>query len=53
MKLISYNVNGIRAAMNKGFLDWLAKESPDVIGLQEIKALEALSFKMFNFVFDV
>ena len=40
MKLISYNVNGIRAAMNKGFLDWLAKESPDVIGLQEIKALE-------------
>jgi exodeoxyribonuclease-3 len=40
MKLISYNVNGIRAAMNKGFLDWLAQESPDVIGLQEIKALE-------------
>ena len=40
MKLISYNVNGIRAAMNKGFLDWLAKESPDVIGLQEIKAQE-------------
>ena len=40
MKLISYNVNGIRAAMNKGFLDWLAKESPDVLGLQEIKALE-------------
>ena len=40
MKLISYNVNGIRAAMNKGFLDWLAKESPDIIGLQEIKALE-------------
>ena len=40
MKLISYNVNGIRAAMNKGFLDWLDKESPDVIGLQEIKALE-------------
>ena len=40
MKLISYNVNGIRAAMNKGFLYWLAKESPDVIGLQEIKALE-------------
>ena len=41
MKLISYNVNGIRAAMNKGFLDWLAQESPDVIGLQEIKALDA------------
>jgi len=41
MKLISYNVNGIRAAMNKGFVDWLAKESPDVLGLQEIKALES------------
>jgi exodeoxyribonuclease III len=41
MKLITYNVNGIRAAMNKGFVDWLAKESPDVIGLQEIKALES------------
>jgi len=41
MKLISYNVNGIRAALNKGFVDWLAKESPDVLGLQEIKALES------------
>lgn len=41
MKLITYNVNGIRAAMNKGFVDWLAQESPDVIGLQEIKALES------------
>jgi len=41
MKLISYNVNGIRAAINRGFLDWLSKESPDVLGLQEIKALES------------
>ncbi len=41
MKLISYNVNGIRAAITKGFVDWLAQESPDVIGLQEIKALES------------
>lgn len=40
MKLISYNVNGIRAAMNKGFVDWLREENPDIIGLQEIKALE-------------
>lgn len=49
MKLISYNVNGIRAAMNKGFLDWLAKESPDVIGLQEIKALETdVEFRLFQ-----
>lgn len=49
MKLISYNVNGIRAAMNKGFLDWLAKESPDIIGLQEIKALETdLELRVFQ-----
>jgi exodeoxyribonuclease III len=40
MKLISYNVNGIRSAMTKGFVDWLKAENPDVIGLQEIKAQE-------------
>lgn len=40
MKIISYNVNGIRAAINKGFLDWLEASDPDVICLQEIKALE-------------
>lgn len=40
MKLISYNVNGIRAAENKGFTNWLAQEAPDVIGLQEIKAMD-------------
>lgn len=40
MKIISYNVNGIRAAINKGFLDWLQSANPDVICLQEIKANE-------------
>lgn len=40
MKLISYNVNGIRSAINKGFIQWLKEENPDVIGLQEIKATE-------------
>lgn len=38
MKIISYNVNGIRAAITKGFYEWLAVEQPDIIGLQEIKA---------------
>jgi exodeoxyribonuclease III len=38
MKIISYNVNGIRSAVTKGLLDWLAIEQPDVIGFQEIKA---------------
>ena len=40
MKIISYNVNGIRAAMKKGFIDWLILEKPDIICVQEIKALE-------------
>jgi len=41
MKIISYNVNGIRAAVKKGFIDWLIKENPDIICLQEIKALKS------------
>lgn len=40
MKIISYNVNGIRAAITKGFLEWLQQANPDVICLQEIKAME-------------
>lgn len=40
MRIISYNVNGIRAAITKGFLDWLQQANPDVICLQEIKATE-------------
>ena len=38
MKIISYNVNGLRAAIRKGFNEWLLEESPDIICLQEIKA---------------
>lgn len=49
MKIISYNVNGIRAAINKGFLDWLQSANPDVICLQEIKALESqLDLSLFE-----
>jgi exodeoxyribonuclease-3 len=40
MKIISYNVNGIRAAISKGFIEWLQQANPDVICLQEIKASE-------------
>ena len=40
MKILSYNVNGIRAALNKGFADWLIAADPDVVCLQETKALE-------------
>lgn len=38
MKIISYNVNGIRSAMSKGLPDWLAQELPDVLCVQETKA---------------
>lgn len=38
MKIISYNVNGIRAAIRKGLLDWLAAEDFDIVCLQETKA---------------
>lgn len=37
MKLISWNVNGLRACMNKGFAEFLSAENPDVICLQETK----------------
>lgn len=40
MKIISYNVNGIRAAMRKGLAEWLAQVDADVVCLQEIKAQE-------------
>lgn len=38
MKLLSWNVNGLRAVEKKGFLDWLKKENPDIMALQETKA---------------
>lgn len=56
MKIISYNVNGIRAAVRKGFYDWLSVVEPDVVCIQETKAhpdqldaslLEDLGYKGF------
>jgi exodeoxyribonuclease-3 len=38
LSIITYNVNGIRAAASKGFFEWLKLENPDIICLQEIKA---------------
>ncbi|GGG37307.1 exodeoxyribonuclease III [Croceivirga lutea] len=40
MKIISYNVNGIRAAMKKGFVDWLQTTNADVVCIQETKAMQ-------------
>lgn len=58
MKIITYNVNGLRSALSKGFTDWLAAEQPDVVCLQETKAqpdqiptleFEALGYKSYFF----
>ncbi len=38
--LVSWNVNGIRACVNKGFNEWVAKKKPEIVCLQEIKATE-------------
>ncbi len=48
MKFISWNVNGLRACMNKGFDEYLRKESPDIICLQETK----MQREQGDFVFD-
>lgn len=56
MRIITYNVNGIRAAISKGLIDWIQQTDPDVLCLQEIKAspeqvgvfeLEALGYHHF------
>lgn len=50
MQILSWNVNGIRAAVRKGLVDFLAKEKPDIICFQEIKISNAvLAQKDFDF----
>lgn len=49
MKVISVNLNGIRAAAKKGFFDWMLKESADVVCIQETKAqTEQLTDPVFS-----
>jgi exodeoxyribonuclease-3 len=45
-KIITYNVNGLRSAINKGFMEWLIQESPDILCLQETKLQEDQVDKM-------
>ena len=61
MRIISYNVNGIRAAIKKGFTDWLRTDVADIICIQETKAMkddvdyksiEALGFDTYWFSAD-
>lgn len=53
MRIVSYNVNGIRAAISKGFINWLEQANPDVVCLQEIKAtpdqLPLLDFELAGY----
>jgi len=49
LRIISYNVNGIRAAITKGFIEWLKTDPADVICVQETKgAKENVDSKLFN-----
>ena len=49
IKLISWNVNGIRAAHRKGFIDWLIEEDGDIVSVQETKAhIDQLPRKLIN-----
>jgi len=57
MKIISYNVNGLRSALSKNLLGWIQEQDPDLVCLQEIKAnpeqitekeiLEGMGYKLF------
>ena len=56
--IITYNVNGIRAAVKKGFIDWMEAASPDIVCIQETKAqpdqipsfdFEAIGYKTYAF----
>jgi exodeoxyribonuclease-3 len=53
MKIISFNLNGIRSAINKGLYDWLNIVNPDVLCVQEIKALpeqiDVIKFKELGY----
>ncbi len=49
MRIISYNVNGLRSAMTKGFVDWMKTDPADIICLQETKAQkDNVDFSQFD-----
>ncbi len=50
MKMISWNVNGLRACISKGFLDFVKSENPDIIAVQETKMLpEQADFELSDY----
>jgi exodeoxyribonuclease III len=56
MKVASYNLNGIRSAINKGLFDWLRDHGPDVLCVQETKAqpdqIDLFSFQELGYVYN-
>lgn len=60
LKISSYNINGVRAAHKKGFVDWVEESNPDLICIQELRAQEeqipdeikALGYSMYFNVAD-
>ena len=49
MRIISYNLNGIRSAINKGFIEWVKTNPADIICIQETKASRAdIDHILFN-----
>jgi exodeoxyribonuclease-3 len=57
MKIISYNVNGIRSAISKGLFEWLEQESPDIFCVQEIKAqpeqIDSVTFQSLGYEYQL
>ena len=48
-RILSYNVNGIRAALNKGLAEWIRTDSPDILCIQETKAIpEQIDIRLFE-----
>jgi exodeoxyribonuclease-3 len=57
MKIISFNVNGIRSAAGKGLFEWLERENPDILCIQETKAqpeqIDALTFRSLGYEYQL
>ncbi|MDR1527281.1 MAG: exodeoxyribonuclease III [Dysgonamonadaceae bacterium] len=57
MKIISFNVNGIRSAAGKGLFEWLEQENPDIFCVQEIKAqaeqIDSLTFRSLGYEYQL
>jgi exonuclease III len=51
VKLISWNVNGLRACIKKGFFDFVGETSPDILALQETKMRPSLKRTRVNIPF--